>query len=162
MKPSTHIQVVGAPCKQWRKKKCASGCSMHTHSGTHMHLLQSIFISPPCGHSCDYTEELSAWTSIDSLWPPSLLHWPHSATVRSLRHLQWSGEDRGWERWRRHERRGRRGHVGGHRRWSKIKSFEQKLRLYKLREKNMGKLWHSFSSKPRPFLNPYKNSYSQK
>lgn len=35
----------------------------------HTHRLQSIFISPPCGHSCDCTEELTAHISVDSLCP---------------------------------------------------------------------------------------------
>lgn len=42
--------------------------------GRHMHSLQSVFITPPCGHSCDCTDEAAARpeTLVCDLLPPSL------------------------------------------------------------------------------------------
>lgn len=67
------VQRVERGLKETNKKKNCHA-ALYTQHSRHMHYLHSVFITPPCGHSCDCTDETAARpeTWVCDLLPPSL------------------------------------------------------------------------------------------
>lgn len=153
-------QMKGSSCKQWANTMTACGTAnlhterwcnvqrlewglkrkknlpryMHAQSSRHMHCIRSVFITPPCGHSCDCTEEAAAR-------PETLVVWPLSSLVtRSM----WSFRGREWKC----SKSKRRGHNRGiESRRRECAELNQWKKLWELWENNL------LQATPSPRLN---------